>query len=122
MGSSAVGRAFAGAVVVVVAVVPVPASAGANPRDDDTRYGAGVWDVLAWCESRGDWSTNTGNGYYGGLQFDLRTWKDYGGQRYAPKPHRAEREEQIAVARLVRDDRDGYRAWPRCARKLGLPR
>jgi len=82
----------------------------------------GVWDELAQCESTGNWAINTGNGYYGGLQFDLSTWKAYGGAAYTPRPDQATREQQIAVATKVRDDRGGYGSWPACAAKLGLPR
>lgn len=79
-----------------------------------------VWDRLAQCESGGDWSTDTGNGYYGGLQFDKSTWDAYGGSEYAEYPHQASREEQIAIAEKVRDDRGGYGAWPTCSSQLGL--
>jgi Transglycosylase-like domain len=81
-----------------------------------------VWDQLAKCESTGNWAINSGNGYYGGLQFDAGTWRAYGGTDYAPLPHQASREEQIAVASKVRDDRGGFGAWPACSRRLGLPR
>jgi hypothetical protein len=81
-----------------------------------------VWTRLAQCESGGEWGTATGNGYYGGLQFDLPTWRDFGGTAYAPRPHEASREEQVAVASRVRDARGGYGAWPACAAELGLPR
>jgi resuscitation-promoting factor RpfB len=81
----------------------------------------GVWDRLAHCESTGNWSINTGNGYYGGLQFDKQTWDAYGGGQYAGYPHEASREQQIAIATKLRDDRGGYSAWPACAEKLGLP-
>ncbi|WP_308194502.1 transglycosylase family protein [Pseudonocardia kujensis] len=81
-----------------------------------------VWDRLAQCEAGGNWAINTGNGYYGGVQFDASTWRAYGGTQYAPLPHQASREEQITVASKVRDSRGGYGAWPACARKLGLPR
>ncbi len=81
-----------------------------------------VWDQLAMCESTGNWAINTGNGYYGGLQFDKSTWDAYGGTQYAAYPHEATREEQIAIATKVRDDRGGYGAWPHCASQLGLPR
>jgi hypothetical protein len=80
----------------------------------------GAWDSLAKCESGGNWAINTGNGYYGGLQFDARTWAAYGGTQYAPLPHQATREQQIAVATKMRDARGGYSAWPACSRKLGL--
>jgi resuscitation-promoting factor RpfB len=81
-----------------------------------------VWDRLAKCESGGNWAINTGNGYYGGVQFSEGTWRAYGGDDYAALPHQASREEQIAVASRVRDARGGYGDWPACARKLGLPR
>lgn len=81
-----------------------------------------VWDRLAQCESGGDWDVATGNGYYGGLQFDLPTWRAYGGTEFAPRADEATREQQVTVAMRVRADRDGYGAWPACSRKLGLPR
>ncbi|HEX6352220.1 MAG TPA: transglycosylase family protein [Actinophytocola sp.] len=80
-----------------------------------------VWDRLAKCEAGGNWAINTGNGYYGGLQFNLSTWQSNGGTQYAAYPHQATREQQIAIATLVRDRRGGYGAWPSCARQLGLP-
>jgi uncharacterized protein YabE (DUF348 family) len=80
-----------------------------------------VWDRLAQCEATGNWAINTGNGYYGGLQFDIRTWNSNGGGAYASRPDLATREQQIAIATKVRDARGGYSAWPACARKLGLP-
>lgn len=80
-----------------------------------------VWDRLAKCEATGNWAINSGNGYYGGLQFDAGTWRAYGGTEYAPLPHQATREQQIAVASKVRDDRGGFGAWPACSNKLGLP-
>ncbi len=79
-----------------------------------------VWDRLAQCESGGNWAINSGNGYYGGLQFDKSTWSSHGGDRYAPYPHQASREEQIAVAQKVRNARGGYGAWPACSARLGL--
>lgn len=80
--------------------------------------GSTVWDQLAQCESGGNWAINTGNGYYGGLQFSLSTWQAYGGPGY---PHTASRETQIAIATKVRDASGGYGAWPGCAAALGLP-
>nr|WP_019814303.1 resuscitation-promoting factor [Saccharomonospora saliphila] len=81
-----------------------------------------AWDRLAQCESGGDWSINTGNGYYGGLQFNKQTWDAYGGSQYAAYPHEASREQQIAIATKVRDARGGYGAWPACSSSLGLPK
>jgi resuscitation-promoting factor RpfB len=96
----------------------VPAAATAPSVDDGS-----VWDRIAKCEATGNWAISTGNGYYGGLQFDAGTWRAYGGTQYASLPNQASREEQIAVAEKVRDDRGGgYGAWPACSRKLGLPR
>ena len=80
--------------------------------------GSTVWDQLAQCESGGNWATNTGNGYYGGLQFSLGTWQAYGGSGL---PSEASRETQIAIATKVRDASGGYGAWPACAASLGLP-
>ncbi|WP_269634549.1 resuscitation-promoting factor [Nocardioides sp. J54] len=81
--------------------------------------GNSVWDRLAQCESGGNWAINTGNGYYGGLQFNLGTWQAYGGTGY---PHQASRETQIAIATKLRDASGGYGAWPHCSAQLGLPR
>ncbi len=81
--------------------------------------GSTVWDALAQCESGGNWAINTGNGYYGGLQFSLSTWRAYGGPGY---PHQQSRETQIAIATKLRDASGGYGAWPSCSAKLGLPR
>jgi resuscitation-promoting factor RpfA len=77
---------------------------------------ASKWDRLAMCESSGNWSINTGNGYSGGLQLSLSTWRAFGGKGV---PHRASRSEQINVAeRILRAQ--GWRAWPACSQKLGL--
>ena len=91
------------------------ASASAVRYDGDT-----VWDALARCESGGNWAINTGNGYYGGLQFSVGTWQGNGGSAYAQYPHQATRAEQIAVAERLRAAR-GYAPWPACRAKLGLP-
>ncbi len=100
---------------VIATPKPTPA-----PQRVVTSDGTTVWDDLAKCESGGNWAINTGNGYYGGLQFNLGTWQDYGGAAYAAYPHDATREEQIAVAERLRDAR-GYAPWPACRAKLGLP-
>ena len=86
-----------------------------------TNYAGGStdWDRLAACESGGNWAINTGNGYYGGLQFNLGTWQAYGGSGL---PSNASRETQIAIATKLRDASGGYGAWPGCAASLGLPR
>jgi hypothetical protein len=78
-----------------------------------------VWDDLAECESNGRWHSNTGNGYYGGLQFWQPTWVKFGGRKYARRADLASRREQITVAESVRRVQ-GWSAWPACARRLGL--
>ncbi|MDO5635109.1 MAG: transglycosylase family protein, partial [Micrococcus sp.] len=75
-----------------------------------------TWDRLAQCESNGNWSINTGNGFYGGLQFSLASWRWVGGSGY---PHQASKSEQIARAEILLS-RQGWGAWPACSRKLGL--
>ncbi|SEP87855.1 transglycosylase family protein [Lentzea albida] len=74
------------------------------------------WDALAQCEASGNWGANTGNGYYGGLQFTQQTWNAYGGQG---NPANASREQQIAVAERVAAGQGLNNAWPACSRKLG---
>jgi resuscitation-promoting factor RpfA len=80
-----------------------------------------TWNRLARCESGGRWHINTGNGYYGGLQFSAPTWRGYGGRRFARNAHRATKYEQIRIAERVRRNQ-GWGAWPHCSRKLGLGR
>lgn len=78
-----------------------------------------VWDRLAQCESGGNWHINTGNGYYGGIQFNRGTWLAYGGGQYAPTADKATREQQIAIAKKVQAVQ-GWGAWPACTAKLGI--
>ena len=73
------------------------------------------WDAIASCESGNNWAINTGNGYYGGVQFDQNTWERNGGLRYAQRADLATREEQIAIAEVTRA-RQGWGAWPVCGR------
>ncbi len=68
------------------------------------------WDGVARCESTNNWSINTGNGYYGGLQFDNRTWLGAGGGAYAPRADLASREQQIAIAEVLYSQR-GLSPW-----------
>lgn len=77
------------------------------------------WDKLAQCESGGNWAINTGNGYYGGLQFSYGTWLAYGGGEYAPTANLATREQQIAVAERTLAAQ-GWGAWPACSARYGL--
>ncbi|WP_018549346.1 transglycosylase family protein [Streptomyces sp. LaPpAH-108] len=80
-----------------------------------------TWNKVAACESSGNWSINTGNGFYGGLQFTRSTWEAYGGTRYAPRADLATREQQIAVAEKVLNGQ-GPGAWPVCSVRAGLTR
>ncbi|WP_139058102.1 resuscitation-promoting factor [Tsukamurella pseudospumae] len=78
-----------------------------------------VWDRLVQCESTGNWAINTGNGFYGGVQFDYGTWLRHGGGKYAPRADLATREEQIDIARKTLSAQ-GWGAWPACSSRLGL--
>lgn len=94
------------------------ASASPAPQASQTASNS-VWDRLAQCESSGNWSINTGNGYYGGLQFHPQTWAAYGGEAYASNAHLASRAQQIAIAERVLAGQ-GWGAWPACSAELGL--
>ncbi|MFD6290659.1 transglycosylase family protein [Streptomyces sp. NPDC060205] len=78
----------------------------------------GVWDRIARCESGGNWHINTGNGYYGGLQFSAGSWRAYGGTAYASTADKASKAQQIAVATKVQRAQ-GWGAWPTCAARAG---
>ncbi|WP_255567105.1 transglycosylase family protein [Pseudonocardia sp. KRD291] len=95
-----------------------PEAGGAEPAASggDVSADTATWDKLAACESSGDWSTDSGNGYKGGLQFDPATWEAFGGQG---DPAQASKDEQIAVAEKVQAEQ-GWNAWPACSEKLGL--
>jgi hypothetical protein len=86
-----------------------PAPRYGDPDDPAT------WDRLAECESGGNWAMNSGNGYYGGLQFSLATWQSVGGTGY---PHQASRNEQIHRAQILQS-RAGWGQWPACSAELG---
>ncbi len=77
------------------------------------------WDRMAQCESGGNWSANTGNGYYGGLQFSRGAWHSYGGGAYAGTANHATRSQQIEIAEKVLSAQ-GWKAWPTCARRAGV--
>jgi len=104
-----VGVSATGALVAAPLVMASPAQAASGHN----------WDRLAACESGGNWHINTGNGYYGGVQFSRGTWRAFGGSRYASSAHLASRAEQITIAERVLDVQ-GWNAWPTCSRKLGL--
>lgn len=105
---------------------PAPAATQASaPESEPTSVATpavasgSVWDRLAQCESSGNWHINTGNGFYGGLQFTKSTWLAFGGGQYAPRADLATREQQIAIAEKTLAVQ-GWGAWPACSSKLGL--
>jgi resuscitation-promoting factor RpfA len=106
------GRSLLRLVVTGAVAVAAPfALAGtANAAPDS------AWEKLARCESGGNWKIDTGNGYYGGLQFTPRTWRAFGGKGM---PHEASKAQQIAVAERVLEAQ-GWNAWPSCSRKMAL--
>jgi hypothetical protein len=103
----------------IAAAAPTAPPAPAAPAPVVTYDGGTVWDQLAQCESGGNWAINTGNGYYGGLQFSYGTWLGYGGGEFAEYAHLATREQQIIVAERLHAAR-GFSPWPACSAKLGL--
>ncbi|NUR97776.1 MAG: DUF348 domain-containing protein [Kribbellaceae bacterium] len=103
---------------VLVGTKPKPAETTTATTDTPAPSGGtGAWDRIAACESGGNWAANTGNGYYGGLQFDHGTWAAYGGTAYANNANGASKAQQIAIAEKVKADRGGYGAWPVCGKK-----
>jgi LysM repeat protein len=97
-----------------VAAVSLTATMGAGTARAAAAHN---WDGVARCESSGNWSINTGNGYYGGLQFSRSTWLAYGGGAYAPRADLASKAQQIVIAeRTLRGQ--GVGAWPVCGRYL----
>jgi hypothetical protein len=93
--------------------------AAALPATTATAASVATWDKVAQCESSGNWSANTGNGFYGGLQFTASTWQAYGGTAYAPRADLATKQQQILIAEKVLAGQ-GEGAWPNCGPKNGL--
>lgn len=96
-----------------VAATPAAPAGTYGPNDP---AGTEVWDRLAHCEATGNWAINTGNGYYGGLQFSLSSWRSVGGTGF---PHEHPRLTQIENGRRLQKVQ-GWGAWPHCSKKLGL--
>jgi hypothetical protein len=99
--------------------LPRPDGSGAAMGPAPARVTTAVWDSLAACESSGNWHINSGNGYYGGVQISLETWREAGGRTYAARPDQATKLQQIRVAEKILSWQ-GWQAWPSCARDLGL--
>ena len=107
--------------VTGVAVAGVATVAGGLATATAASASGTVWDRVAACESGGNWSINTGNGYYGGLQFSSSTWRAFGGGSYASYANQATKAEQITVAQRVLKAQ-GPGAWPTCGARAGLTR
>lgn len=105
--------------VIVTPAIDGVLRIGAKPGTEVPPVSNGAqWDALAQCEAGGNWRINTGNGYFGGVQFDQNTWERNGGLRYAARADLATREEQIAIAEVTRA-RQGWGAWPVCSGRVG---
>ena len=120
MSNFEVGRRSAARMIVttLVALLPVGLLGAVFPAPAQAAT-LRTWERLAACESGGRWHINTGNGYYGGVQFSGSTWLAYGGGRYAHRADLATRDQQIRIAEKVLKD-VGWHAWPACSAKLGL--
>ncbi len=104
----------------VIAIAGVTGAAVAAPlmaAGNASAATASEWDAVAQCESGGNWSINTGNGYYGGLQFSASTWSGYGGTKYASTADQATKSQQIEIAEKVLASQ-GKGAWPVCGKGL----
>ena len=119
--TSARRRRGATAIAGTLGVATLVSTVAPAPADAFTRRVGTVWGRVAECESSRRWHINTGNGYYGGLQFSYRTWVGFHGRKYAPRADRATRAEQIEVARRVLAVQ-GRNAWPVCGPEAGLTR
>ncbi|MEU9235913.1 transglycosylase family protein [Streptomyces subrutilus] len=134
LGAAAVAAALAlvlpaGAAAAQAPPPPAPGPAGAAHPGSPGVVGTGPgdcgpggewpWDCVADCESGGRWAVNTGNGFYGGLQFRQPTWEGYGGLVFAPRADLASRVQQIRVAEDVLGAQ-GWEAWPKCSKRYGL--
>ncbi|MFF4290032.1 transglycosylase family protein [Streptomyces sp. NPDC001633] len=124
-----VGSLTAAAAALVLGLCPpgaaaeLPYDGGGAPAPVRARHACAgndwPWSCLAECESSGDWHINTGNTFYGGLQFWQPTWEAFGGLAFARRADLATRKEQIQVAKKVQAAQ-GWGAWPVCARRYGL--
>ncbi|MEU9801705.1 transglycosylase family protein [Streptomyces sp. NPDC051000] len=100
-------------IVTLAGVAGVAVAAPLMAAGSASAATASEWDKVASCESGGNWSINTGNGYYGGLQFSSGTWAAYGGKAYASQANQASKSQQIAIAEKVLKGQ-GKGAWPSC--------
>ncbi|MFF8790173.1 transglycosylase family protein [Streptomyces sp. NPDC015125] len=122
VGSVGLLTAAAAALVLCLPGAAAADGTGGGPGGKDTHACAAdqwPWGCLAECESSGDWHVNTGNTFYGGLQFWQPTWEAFGGLDFAERADLATRKEQIKIAKRVQAAQ-GWGAWPVCARRYGL--
>jgi len=112
-------RRGAAAIAATLATATLVSTVAPAPAEAFSRRVGNVWGRVAECESSRRWHINTGNGYYGGLQFSRSTWIAYHGRKYARRADHATRAEQIEVARRVLAVQ-GRNAWPVCAYQAGL--
>jgi hypothetical protein len=119
---AAAGQALADLDAYLVSITTTTTAAAPRTAPNDQPGDGSRWDQLAQCETGGNWSANTGNGFGGGLQFmhqrSYSTWLSFGGGEFAPHPWEASREQQIDIAERVLAS-SGYGAWPGCSRKFG---
>lgn len=106
-------------VPLLTALLPLLVAPSPAPVPYECARDQWPWACVAECESGGRWDANTGNGYYGGLQFWAPTWKEFGGLSYAPRADLASPEQQIAVAQEVLA-LQGWEAWPACSERYRL--
>jgi hypothetical protein len=109
--SKSVRYAVLGAVATTAIAVPLMTATTASAATTS------AWNRVAMCESTGNWHINTGNGFYGGLQFTNSTWKAFGGTKYAARADLATKAQQIAIAEKVLASQ-GKGAWPVCGKNL----
>ncbi|MGW2818145.1 transglycosylase family protein [Streptomyces sp. NPDC001415] len=114
-GSSSIRRRGTAALIGAAVAAPLTLLSVTGPA---SAADSGVWDRIAQCESGGNWHINTGNGYYGGLQFAAGTWRAHGGGAYASTADKASKAQQIAIASKVQRSQ-GWGAWPVCSRQAG---
>lgn len=110
-------RSNIAAVITISALSLCAFTAGQGSAHAENAIKGVNWDAIAECESGGNWAADTGNGFYGGLQFKMETWSSHGGDG---SPARASREEQIKIAENVAETQ-GLGAWPTCGSKAGVP-
>ncbi|MEW1865572.1 transglycosylase family protein [Streptomyces sp. NPDC088194] len=115
----AAAHAAAAPAVAAAATTHTTSTTAAAPRVVTFTRQRSVWDDLAMCESSGNWQINSGNGFYGGLQFWQPTWELFGGLKYARRADLATPQHQIDIAEAVLRVQ-GWSAWPACSRRIGM--